>query len=191
MKKRRQGDVMKRRRRKTSEISKLRNKLLEAVKKEGRITLTDLVGLYGLDIDIRDTISDRNLAKRQLDILAHANEIQFSREGRDLVATAPTPKPEPAPVPIPATPPPTPSEPAATPPTTEPAAKPEPAPAPSPAPAPQPLEAASEPSKPAPELREHPELEAIKAYGKQLEAFSKTLLQQINTLVKMLETAKK
>ena len=92
---------MKRHRRKASEIRKLRGKLLETVQNEGRITLTDLVALYGPSIGIRDTISDKGLAKRQLDILAREKAILFRRDGRDLVAAA-KPSPQPPTTPAPA-----------------------------------------------------------------------------------------
>ncbi|HSR51525.1 MAG TPA: hypothetical protein VLV83_11900 [Acidobacteriota bacterium] len=76
----------KRTRRKAAEIEKLRNKILKIVKREKDITLTNLVRQYGASIGIRNTPSDKNLAKRQLDILAKGPDIQFNRQGRDLVA---------------------------------------------------------------------------------------------------------
>ena len=150
---------MKRRRRSASEIRKLRSKLLEAVQQEGRVTLTDLVGLYGPSIGIKDTLSDKYLAKRQLDILAREKAIVFRRDGRDLVAAA---------------------KPAPQPPTT-----PAPPPAPTAKPAQQPT-----PAKPTEEIQ-NPELQAIKAYAQQVEAFAETLHRQVRTLAKMVEAAKK
>ena len=176
---------MKRHRRKANEIRQLRNKLLEAVKKEGRINLTDLVGLYGPSIGIKDTPSDKNLAKRQLDILAKQGRIKVRREGRDLVATA-QPMAEPA---IPAPPTPPAAEPAIpaspTAPTAEPAIPPPPAP-PAVKPAQQP-EPAAAPS----EAVRNPELEVIKAYAQQLDALTESLQQQVRTLVKMVEASAK
>ncbi|MEE8586678.1 MAG: hypothetical protein V3T83_17695 [Acidobacteriota bacterium] len=129
------------------------------MKKEGRISLTDLVGLYGASIGIKDTLSDKSLAKRQLDILAQEKAIIFRRDGRDLVAAA---KPSPQP------------------PTT---------PAPPAAPTAEPVEQA-ESAQPAEEVQS-PELQAIKAYAQQLEAFAETVQQQVSNLVKMVETAQK
>ncbi|HSR69333.1 MAG TPA: hypothetical protein VLU25_15465 [Acidobacteriota bacterium] len=76
----------KRTRRKAAEIEKLRNKILKIVKREKEITLTSLVRQYGASIGIRNTPSDKNLAKRQLDILAKGPDVEFNRQGRDLVA---------------------------------------------------------------------------------------------------------
>ena len=93
--------MQKRTRRKASEIERLRSKILKVVKKERNITLTDLVRLYGASIGIRDTPSDKNLAKRQLDTLANADHISFKRNGRDLVARylgEPAEGPDPVPV---------------------------------------------------------------------------------------------
>ena len=86
--------MAKRTRRKASEIEKLRNNILKVVQTEGRITLTDLVRQYGTSIGIRDTPSDKNLAKRQLDILAKGDRVNFRRSGRDLVAEYRAPEEE-------------------------------------------------------------------------------------------------
>lgn len=156
----------KRRRRTAKEIRKLRSDLREIVKRERRITLTDLVRDHGSGIGIRDTVSDKNLVKRQLDILASGNDIRFQREGRDLVASF-REKLQPAPAPEP--PPPAPAPPAA-----------EPVPSPAAAPA---AEAAPPPASPPSDLA------AVRAYALQVEAFAKTLQQQIETLAEMLERA--
>lgn len=162
---------MKRRRRKASEIEKIRARLQEAVKKEGRISLTDLVGMYGASIGIKETISDKALAKRQLDLLASTGDIEFQRDGRDLVAEY---KPPPRPAPRP-------QQPLYT---TRPAEKAEPPP---PAmPAPQEDTAEATPSPTAPNL----ELQAIKAYAKQVHALAETLQQQVNVLTEMLAASK-
>ncbi len=153
----------KRRRRTAKEIRKLRSDLREIVKRERRITLTDLVRDHGAAIGIRDTVSDKNLVKRQLDILASGNDCRFQREGRDLVASW-REKPTPAPAP--------------TPPAAAPAA--EPAPEPTPPPAAEPAPAAAAPSA---------DLAAIRVYAQQVEAFAKTLQHQLETLAEMLDRA--
>lgn len=85
------ANMGKRSRRKASEIDKLRSKMLKIVQRESEITLTSLVRQYGASIGIRDTPSDKNLAKRQLDVLAKNGSIEFNRFGRDLVAKAAAP----------------------------------------------------------------------------------------------------
>ncbi len=151
---------MKRRRRKASEIRRLRTKLLEAVKKEGRISFTSLVDLYGPSIGIKDTPSDKIFGRKQLAILAQENKINVQQDGINLVASAkPSPQPPTTPAPHPA-------------PTEKPAQQPEPAAAPTGA------------------VRT-PELQAVKAYAQQVEAFAETLHRQVRTLAKMVEAAKK
>ncbi|MEE8586219.1 MAG: hypothetical protein V3T83_15350 [Acidobacteriota bacterium] len=160
----------KRRRRTAKEIRKLRSDLQKIVKSERRISLTDLVRDHGAEIGIRDTVSDKNLAKRQLDILASGNDYRFQREGRDLVASwreKPTPAAAPA----------------------RPAAAPA---APAPEPAPEPAPAAAPPSVAEPEgtaAAPPSDLAAIRAYVLHVEAFAKTLQHQLETLAEMLDRA--
>ena len=91
---------MKRRRRKASEIRRLRTKLLEAVKKEGRSTLTDLIVLYGASIGIKDTPYDKIFARKQLAILAQEDKINLQLDGINLVTSAkPSPRPPTTPEP--------------------------------------------------------------------------------------------
>lgn len=157
---------MKRRRRKASEIEKIRSKLKEVVKKEGRISLTDLVKLYGASMGLKDTISDKALAKRQLDLLASTGDIEFQRDGRDLVAEhKPPPQPAPPPQQFIYTP--------------RPAQKTVPPPPATPAPQEDTPEAT--PSSTTPNL----ELQAIRAYAEQVQALATTLQQQVETLVRM------
>jgi hypothetical protein len=59
---------------------------LSGIKREGRISLTDLISKYGSQVDVKNTPSDKNLVKRQLDQLARSGQIEFRREGRELVA---------------------------------------------------------------------------------------------------------
>ncbi len=87
--------MMKKRKRRTlNEIRKIREQLLETVNSVGRITLSQLVGEHGAKIGVKDTPSDKNLVKKQLDLLAKGDEIEFVKVGRDLVAN---PMPEEAP----------------------------------------------------------------------------------------------
>jgi len=44
---------------------------------------------YGPEVDVKNTPSDKNLIKRQMDQLAARGEIEFRREGRELIALAP------------------------------------------------------------------------------------------------------
>ncbi len=79
--------MMKKRKRRTlNEIRKIREQLLETVNSVGRITLSQLVGEHGAKIGVKDTPSDKNLVKKQLDLLAKNDEIEFVKVGRDLVA---------------------------------------------------------------------------------------------------------
>jgi len=79
--------MMKKRKRRTlNEIRKIREQLLETVNSVGRITLSQLVGEHGAKIGVKDTPSDKNLVKKQLDLLAKGSEIEFVKVGRDLVA---------------------------------------------------------------------------------------------------------
>lgn len=175
----------KRRRRTAKEIRKLRSDLQKIVKSERRISLTDLVRDHGAEIGIRDTVSDKNLAKRQLDILASGNDYRFQREGRDLVASwreKPTPAAAPArPAAAPAAPAPAAAAPAAAAPA-----------APAPEPAPEPAPAAAPPSVAEPEgtaAAPPSDLAAIRAYVLHVEAFAKTLQHQLETLAEMLDRA--
>ncbi len=87
--------MMKKRKRRTlNEIRKIREQLLETVNSVGRITLSQLVGEHGAKIGVKDTPSDKNLVKKQLDLLAKGDEIEFVKVGRDLVAN---PMPEESP----------------------------------------------------------------------------------------------
>lgn len=151
----------KRSRRKASEIEKLRSKMLKIVQRESEITLTNLVRQYGASIGIRDTPSDKNLAKRQLDVLAKDGNIEFNRLGRDLVAKASAPAGE-----------------AAAPQYEAPAAGPQAVAAPT-------LQIPAAPA--AASATTTPELQAIRAYAQQMEAFSKSLQQQLEILIRMVQ----
>lgn len=175
--------MQKRSRRKASEIEKLRGKILKIVKREGRISLTNLVRHYGSSIGIRNTPSDKNLCKRQLDILAKTTNIVFGRNGRDLYAQW-VGEEEPAiqEVGVPAE---LERPPAAA--ISMPVNEPAPPPAvPAQAEAETPVEAPAPP--PMPDLSKA-ELKAIVAYARQVEAFAKTLQDQVATLVAMVNRA--
>lgn len=77
----------KRKRRKAREIRRIREQLLKAVRSEGTVSLTHLVDKYGSQVGVKNTPSDKNLVKRQLDQLAKEGSLQFERKGRDLVAS--------------------------------------------------------------------------------------------------------
>lgn len=78
----------KRKRRTLNEIRKIRELLHETVEGAGTITLSQLVGKHGGRIGVRNTPSDKNLVKKQLDQLAKEDKIEFVKIGRDLVAKA-------------------------------------------------------------------------------------------------------
>lgn len=167
------GDLeMKRRnRRSASEVKDVQQRFLEAVKKEGEITLTDLIAKYGEAVNVKNTASDKNLVKRQLSQASKQGVIEFRREGRDLVARVPGRAAAAAAPPRKA---------AARRPRGRRAAVRKAAAAPAPRPTPAP---------PAPPPPVPADLAAIRAYAAQLEEFSKTLQHQIATLVRMVEKA--
>ena len=76
----------KRRRRTLVEIRQIRDQVKSMVDKHGELTLSQLVGRYGNLLGVRDSPSDKNLVKKQLDRLSSAGEIDFQKVGRDLVA---------------------------------------------------------------------------------------------------------
>ena len=76
----------KRRRRTLVEIRQIRDQVKSMVDKHGELTLSQLVGRYGNLLGVRDTPSDKNLVKKQLDRLSSSGEIDFTKVGRDLVA---------------------------------------------------------------------------------------------------------
>ncbi len=135
---------MKRRRRRSSkEVKKIQERFLEAVQREGRISLTDLISKYGPELDVRNTPSDKNLVKRQLDQLDRNGEIDFRREGRELIAHRKVEET-----------------------------------------APEETLAAEAASPPPPTP---PDLAVIKTFALQLGEFAKSLHEQIETLVRMVE----
>lgn len=168
--------MKKRTRRKASEIERLRNKILRIVKKDRRISLTAMVAHYGVQMGVRNTPSDKNLVKRQLDVLAKSGDIDFGRAGRDLVARYTGPDVADASI----------GE------EQEAAAAPAPAaiaaPAPAPVLAPAAIPAAA-PSAPAVAIGSNADLAVIRAYARQVEEFSRTLQDQVATLVRMVEKA--
>ena len=81
--------MKKRKRRSSMDVKKLQERFLQAVRDEGRISLTGLIMKYGPEVDVKNSPSDKNLIKRQMDQLAARGEIEFRREGRELIALAP------------------------------------------------------------------------------------------------------
>jgi hypothetical protein len=121
----------------------LQDHFLQAIEQEGKVSLTALISKYGPEVDVRNTASDKNLVKRQLDQLAGTGDIEFRREGRELIAQS-----------VP--------------------------------------EAADDEAIMAEmaAMRVGPvDLAVIRAYAVQVEEFSRTLQEQIATLVRMVEKA--
>ncbi len=80
--------MTKRKRRTLNEIRQIREQLHVTVEDAGTITLSQLVGKHGGKIGVKNTPSDKNLVKKQLDQLAKDGKIEFVKMGRDLVAKA-------------------------------------------------------------------------------------------------------
>jgi hypothetical protein len=133
-------------RRSAKEVKRLQEHFVQAINREGKITLTDLIAKYGGEISVKDTPTDKNLVKRQLDRAAKNGQILFHREGRNLVAQ-PLRKAPPAPVEV--------------------------------------------VSVLTPEVPQEPPLNltVIRSYARQLEEVSRSLQEQISTLVRMVEKA--
>jgi len=140
--------VMKRRKRRSSlEVKKLQEHFLRAVQQEVRISLSGLIEKYGAEVEVKNTASDKNLVKRQMDQLADEGKIEFQRAGRELIAQMP-------------------SQPAKSEDARE-----------------QALGSSTE------SRQSSTDLAVIRAFAVQLEEFSRTLQEQISTLVRMVEKA--
>jgi len=140
--------VVKRRKRRSSlEVKRLQEHFLKAIEQEGRISLSGLIEKYGAEVDVKNTASDKNLVKRQIDQLAAEGKIEFQRVGRELIAQVP-------------------SQPAKSEDT-----------------------AGQTSGHPAENWQASPDLAVIRAFAVQLEEFSKTLQEQISTLVRMVDKA--
>jgi len=128
-------------------VKKLQAHFLEAVQQEGRISLSGLIEKYGADVDVKNSPSDKNLVKRQMDQLAAEGEIEFHRAGRELIAQMPS--------------------------------------------QPQKREESEQQAAPVPvtDWQSSSELAVIRAFAVQLEEFSRTLQEQISTLVRMVDKA--
>jgi len=141
--------IVKRRKRRSSlEVKKLQAHFLQAVQQEGRISLSGLIEKYGTEVDVKNSPSDKNLVKRQMDQLAAEGEIEFHRAGRELIAQMP-------------------SRPAKS----------------------EDSEEQTLPVSSTDSWQSSAELAVIRAFAVQLEEFSKTLQEQISTLVRMVEKA--
>ncbi len=139
--------VRRRKRRSSLEVKKLQEHFLRAVQQEGRISLSGLIEKYGAEVDVKNTPSDKNLVKRQMDQLADEGKIEFQRAGRELIAQMP-------------------SQPAKSEDARE-----------------QALGSSAE------SRQSSTDLAVIRAFAVQLEEFSRTLQEQISTLVRMVEKA--
>ena len=180
--------MAKRRRRKRAELQRIQRGLARAVRRAGAASVSQLIARNGSNLGLKSTPNDKNLVKRLLNAV---DGVEMEKRGRELyfvsqaeappaVAAEAPAAPEPAPEPAAeATPEPV-SEAEAVP---DVAAAPEPEPEPAPEPAPEPEEAAPEAEAPA----LAPELQALRAYARQLEEFSDALKNQVSTLVRMIE----
>ncbi len=77
-------------RRKAAETQRIGRSVLKIVQTEGKITLTDIISKHGARIGVKHSPNDKALIKRQLSHLAQSGQIQFGREGRNIVAVATT-----------------------------------------------------------------------------------------------------
>ncbi len=184
--------MAKRRRRKRAELQRIQRGLERAVRREGSASVSQLIANNGSKLGLKSTPNDKNLVKRLLNAV---DGVEMEKRGRELYfvsqveappaidAEAPA-TPEPAPEPVAeAGPEPdaAPEAPVAPEPEPEPEAAAEPEPEPEPAPEPE--EAGPEAETPA----LAPELQALRAYARQLEEFSDALRNQVSTLVRMIE----
>jgi len=140
--------VRRRKRRSSLEVKKLQEHFLQAVQQEERISLSGIIEKYGAAVDVKNSPSDKNLVKRQMDQLAAEGKIEFHRAGRELIAQMPAQAAkildtDEEPLPVPSTGP----------------------------------------------WQGPADLIVIRAFAVQLEEFSKTLQEQIATLVRMVEKA--
>ncbi len=71
-------------------MKRLQEHFLRAVQQEGKISLSGLIEKYGAEVDVKNSASDKNLVKRQMDQLAALGEIEFHRAGRELIAQMPS-----------------------------------------------------------------------------------------------------
>ena len=160
---------MNRKRRTAAEIARLREFFFKTVTKAGPITLNQLMASHAKEVGINDSPSGKNLVKRQLSLLAKDNQIEFRRQGRDLLAgplrarlarrvAAPTEKKVKPPV-----------------------ASPRPA-------AQRPLQPpTSRTTKASVASQQQGQLEAIRAYARTVESFSSALQNQVGVLVRIVE----
>ena len=176
--------MAKRRRRKRAELQKIQRGLARAVRKEGAASISQLISKNGSKLGLKSTPNDKNLVKR---LLIAVDGVEVEKRGRELYFVAPVEAPPADAAEAPAAPETTPEPVAETAPEPEDEAAPEAAAAPEPEPEPEPAEAAPEPevSDPAPSLT--PEMQALRAYARQLEEFSGALHNQVSTLVRMIE----
>jgi len=174
--------MAKRRRRKRAELQKIQRGLTRAIRKVGAASISQLISRNGSKLGLKSTPNDKNLVKR---LLIAVDGVEMEKRGRELffvtqVEAPPAVAPEAPPAPE------TTPEPVAD-------AAPEPEPeavaAPEPEPEPEPAEAAAEPEASAPAASLAPELQALRAYARQLEEFADALKNQVSTLVRMIEKA--
>ncbi len=139
--------VERRKRRSSLEVKRLQEHFLKAVQQEGKISLSGLIEKYGAEADVKNTPSDKNLVKRQMDQLADEGKIEFVRAGRELIAQMPS----------------------------------------------QPTKSADAQEQALASStggrQSSSDLAVIRAFAVQLEEFSRTLQEQISTLVRMVEKA--
>lgn len=185
--------MAKRRRRKRAELQRIQRGLARAVEKAGAASVSQLIARNGSKLGLKSTPNDKNLVKRLLNAV---DGVEMEKRGRELffvsqveapppvAADPPAAAPEPAPEPV-AEPAPGPVAEAAPEPVAEAAPEPEAEAAPEAPAVPEPDPEPEAPEAEAPALA--PELQALRAYARQLEEFSGALNNQVSTLVRMIE----
>lgn len=174
--------MAKRRRRKRAELQKIQRGLARATRKAGAASISQLISKNGPKLGLKSTPNDKNLVKR---LLTAVDGVEMEKRGRELYFVAQVEAPPAVAAEAPAAPETTPEP--------EPEAAPEPeaeaVAAPEPEPEPEPAEAAPETEASAPAASPAPELQALRAYARQLEEFADSLKNQVSTLVRMIEKA--
>ena len=173
--------MAKRRRRKRAELQKIQKGLARAILKEGAASVSQLIAKNGSKLGLKSTPNDKNLIKRLLNAV---DGVEMEKRGRELYFVSQVEAP-PAVEETPAAPEPAPEPVAEAAPEPEPEAAPEAEAAPEPET--EPAEAAPEPEAAAPAPSLGPELQALRAYARQLEEFADALKNQVSTLVRMIE----
>ena len=202
--------MAKRKRRKRAELERIQEGLVESIRREGDASVSQLIAMNGSKLGLKSTPNDKNLVKRLLNAV---DGVEMEKRGRELYFVSRIEAPPAADAEAPAAPEPA-SEPvtevgaepepeavaAPEAPEPEPVVVAEPEPEPRPEPRPEPVAVAEPvaepepepetppaPEAPAPAASLPPELQALRAYARQLEEFADALKNQVSTLVRMIE----